>query len=362
MKITIIGCGNAGCTHAAILSEQGNEVRLLKTSHSMHDENFEAMCSKGGVDIENIDGISHFQHIDCITRDFEKALCDTEIIFVMLQSMYHQSISQKIAQYINHHLKMIIILPGNLGGFYFRQVVNNDPELKDVIIAEGESMPYDCRIETPGHIRVLFKNARNALSFLPGNKKKEGLEIAHSLIDTFCSCRANVLVSALHNPNLVVHTVGTIMSASRIEYSKGEFWLYREGFSPSIWNLINDLDAERNAVIKKYGGDPISYLDDAKWRNEEDLSQNSKLVFDEYSKVAPKGPSTIYSRYLVEDVQNGLVILSSYGALAGIKTPVCDSLITIASSLTSCDYRIKGKTPESFGFTSYEEICNYLND
>ena len=40
-KIAIIGAGNSGCAHAVKLAKRGHSVRLLKTSNSMHNENFD---------------------------------------------------------------------------------------------------------------------------------------------------------------------------------------------------------------------------------------------------------------------------------------------------------------------------------
>ena len=39
---------------------------------------------------------------------------------------------------------------------------------------------------------------------------------------------ANVLEAGLNNPNPTLHCLGVLMSASRIEYSHGEFYYYEE--------------------------------------------------------------------------------------------------------------------------------------
>src|SRR5699024_10726176 len=154
------------------------------------------------------------------------------------------------------------IIPGNMGSTQFAKQSLG----KHIIYVEGESTPYDARIIAPGKVEILFKNVRNTVSYL--NKEDERyLPIVTSLFGTHKYLRTNVIESTMHNPNMNVQTVGSIMSASRIEYAEGQFWMYREAFSPSVWGLIEKLDEEKKQVIKAYGGENvISYLDACKWR------------------------------------------------------------------------------------------------
>jgi opine dehydrogenase len=64
-----------------------------------------------------------------------------------------------------------------------------------------------------------------------------------------------------------------------------------------------------------------------------------------------KSPSTLEHRYLKEDVGYGLVPMAEIGRLAGVKTPVIDSLITLASAISRTDYRSLGLTLEKMGLT-----------
>ena len=54
-----------------------------------------------------------------------------------------------------------------------------------------------------------------------------------------------MIEAALHNPNIIVHTVGAIFSIPRIEYTTGEYWMYKEVFTPSIWSIVESLDKEK---------------------------------------------------------------------------------------------------------------------
>lgn len=48
MNIAILGAGNSGCALAADYAAHGHEVTLIKTSHSLHDDNFSHLCAAGG--------------------------------------------------------------------------------------------------------------------------------------------------------------------------------------------------------------------------------------------------------------------------------------------------------------------------
>ena len=53
----------------------------------------------------------------------------------------------------------------------------------------------------------------------------------------------NVLAAGLNNPNPTLHCLGVLLSASRIEYSHGEFYYYEEGMTPHVCQAIEAIDA-----------------------------------------------------------------------------------------------------------------------
>jgi len=361
MKVAIIGAGNAGYCHACKLTEYGHSVRLVKTSNVIHNESFERISQLGGIyAIDHTDGGKRsFFPLELITRDIAEAVKGADAIFVMTQTLQHEDIAFRLAPYLENG-QLLVILPGYLGSIYFKRMCSD----KDVLIAEGESMPFDARINSEGTVEILFKNVRNALAFLPASRSNEGIERARIFFDTYRYVRANIIGSALHNPNLIVHTIGTIMSASRIEQAKGEFWMYREAFSDSVWNIVTELDREKNDILELFGCERLSYLDACKFRNEEDISKDGLAVFRSYAEHGgPKGPESLDTRFIYEDVPMGLCLLSSLGAHFNVKTPVCDALITLANALRKTDYRAQGRTLERLGIghMSREELLAYIS-
>ncbi|MCQ2104262.1 MAG: NAD/NADP octopine/nopaline dehydrogenase family protein [Fibrobacter sp.] len=337
MKIAIIGAGNSGCAQSIKLMQNGHQVNLIKTSHSLHDDNFDYLVKTGKIScLDTTDNNREFSlEPSLITRDLEKGLEGTEVVMILTQSLQHRDLASKIGPLLKDG-QIVFLIPGNMGSTQFAKYTKG----KHIIYVEGESTPYDARIIAPGKVEILFKNVRNAVSFLHKEDEKY-LPVVTSLFGTHKFLRTNIIESTLHNPNMVVHTIGAIMSASRIEYAKGEFWMYRESFSPSIWNMIEKLDEEKKQVIRAYGGEnAINYLDACKWRNEEDLSIDSLQVFRNYAATGgPKGPDSLNTRYIYEDVPMELCMLEKLAAYKGIATPIASALITIASALKSTDYR-----------------------
>lgn len=360
MIVTVVGAGNAGYAYACKLVERGHRVRMLKTSRSLHEESFEWVVRNGGIYCidETNGGKRHFARLDLVTRDAHEAIPGADVVIVLTQTLQHEELSRRISPLLQEG-QMVLIVPGYMGSIYFRQHTT----APGVIFVEGESTAVDARIVEDGVVRILFMNVRNALAFLNRKDEAAGLQRAGELFYTYRYLRKNIIDSALHNPNLIVHTIGAIMSVSRIEYSNGEFWMYKEAFTPSIWKMICTLDNEKNRVLSHYGCDRLSYLDACRFRNEQDLTKDPLQIFQGYANSAPKGPSSPETRYILEDVPMGLCLMSSLAKTCGVDTPICDSLINIAGAILQRDFRREGRTVEQLGLAnlSPEQIVQHIS-
>lgn len=332
-NVTIVGTGNAGCAHAAMFSLGGHRVTLFKTSKAGNNSNFECMMRNRALIVTTLYGETREVPLYNVTSNGDEAFANCDICFVMVQTLFHKQVAELIGRYVTH-IKLLFVVPGYMGSVYFNEVLGERIDF----IAEGESTAYDARIVGDGHVKILFKNVRNAIGILKGDRQSV-LPIMRELVETYGYTRRNIVESALHNPNLIVHTVGTIVSAARIEYSHGEFWMYKEAFTPSIWNIINRLDEEKMSILAKLGCERIPYVEACKFRNCEDLSADALEVFKAYAETGgPKGPMTVQSRYILEDVPMGLGLMKTIGRKYGIETPMCDALITMAGALVGHDF------------------------
>ncbi len=344
MRITVIGAGHAGTTVAADLAAKGHSVTILKSSDKLHNDNFDIIKNTGHIIIgEN--GTRQTVSVKA-TYDFEEALNSCELIIIYIQTNYHGALIQKIAPYL-HDGQTVLIEPGYLSTCYFLKHCK-----KQITIIEAESSPIDCRIISPGRVEVFFRNVINPVAVYPSKNKDAALKLLSELQFPF-EVLHSVAEAALHNPNLIVHTVGAVFSIPRIEYINkhgGTYSMYREVFTPSIWNLVLQLDKEKMDVLEKLGCSRLSYVDACKHRNSTDTSTDATAVFFDYANnSAPDGPMVSNSRYVTEDVSQGLVLLESLGEITDVPTPVCTGLIDCASALLSTNFRQEGRTIEKLG-------------
>ena len=71
-----------------------------------------------------------------------------------------------------------------------------------------------------------------------------------------------------------------------------------------------------------------------------------------------KGPVSVDSRYITEDVPQGLVLLESLGRALHIATPVASALIEIASAALGRPLRAQGRTLDALGHENVERILD----
>ncbi len=351
MRISILGAGNGGTTIAADLSLKGHDVTLIKTSNAMHDRNFNHLLNNNGEVRFIEDGNTKVTHIKSVSRDLS-LISDTEVIIIYIQTNYHEDLIKRIKPHLRDG-QILLLNPGYLSTAY---VLKHCTGI-DLTVVEAQSSFIDCRITEPGTVRVCFRNVRNPLGVYPRRHLEQAKKVLGKIGYPF-SYVNSVIEAALHNPNLIVHTVGAIMSIPRIEYSKGDYCMYKEVFTPTVWNILEALDKEKMDVLEKLGSSRLSYVEACKHRNSLDDTRDAKEVFFWYAGMPTRanGPIVADSRYITEDVPQGLVMLEALGEELDVNTKICSSLIDISSAALQRDFRKEGRTLEHLGKDTIEHI------
>jgi opine dehydrogenase len=338
----VIGAGHGGLAMAGHLGILGHTVKLYNRT----DEKLNGVRWHGGVKVSG--AISGFGPIVSATSDMGEAVADVDVVMVVTPSTAHRGLASAMAPHLRGG-QLIVLNPGRTGGaLEFHKVFRDAGVGAPVIVAETQTFLYASRASSRWEAFVF--RVKNAVSFatLPAFWIPEALGILNGPFPQFVA-GSNVLATSLENIGAVFHPALTIMNASWIEATNGDFDYYLQGIGPSVAKLLERIDAERLAVASAVGERSVSARE---WLY---LSYDSpgKDLFEAIKNTGSyrgiKAPPSIDHRYITEDVPMSLVPLSSLGSMLGVPTPAIDMIIQLGSTLHGVDYRAIGRTVESLG-------------
>lgn len=353
-RIAVLGAGNGGHAIAADLSLAGYEVKLFNRWPSP----IEAILERGGIEItgEGIYG-EGFAKLKKATTDMKEAIDGVDLIIVVVPAYAHEFMIEKCAPYLEDE-QIIVLTPGTGGSLEFVKVFREMGVKKDVAFAETSTLPYGCRLVAPAKVTVHIAAKLLPLGVFPSKNTEEVVRVFKDLYPQTVPCK-NVLEAALNNPNPVMHPTATLLNVGRIEYSKGEFYLYKEGVTVSVSKVLDAVHEERATLcdaldFKIYScSEPLTELDRV---------IRMGLLFGAKSieaGIRMKGPSSVHDRYVKEDVPYGLVFFSSIGDMLDVPMPVTKSIITLFSVINQKNYFKEGRSLEKLGLSSL--TSNKLN-
>jgi opine dehydrogenase len=347
-KIAVLGAGNGGCAAAADLALQGYEVRLFSRSEAT----LIPIAKRGGIEVvEN--GEERFAAPHFTSPHLPPVVGGADLIIVAAPALAHEYLAKNLAAYLTGGQR-ILLNPGHTGGsLHFSHALRSSGCTADVRLCETVTLTYICRMPRPARVEIYRRTANLRCAAFPG-KDTAGLVREIQQIFPNVVPAENVMETGFSNINAIMHPAGTLGNAGWIERTGGDFHYYREGITPAIASWIERVDHERLEVVKRVGVKPVTFLEifyQAGLTSEEARASGS--VLRAINESAPnrtiKAPATLDHRYIREDVGYGLVPMAEIGSLVGVKTPVMDALITLASAAHGSDYRTEGLTLEKMG-------------
>ncbi|MGG4392160.1 dehydrogenase [Priestia megaterium] len=353
--VAILGGGNGGHTLAADLSLAGHEVRLFemgKFSHVMKNV-FETKRIECLGEILN--GIAE---IHMVTSDINQALEGAEIILVAVPAFAHKDYANLLANKVKSD-QLVVLLPGTLGSLEFSRIWRNLGVNDDIVLAESDTLPYATRLEGPGKVRVNVKITVQ-IGVFPSVHTEWAMTLLNDILDI--KPVRNVLEAGLSSMNPIDHPPGTILNAGRIERSNGEFYIYEEGMTPSVIRVMEQLDQERLEIGKWFDLDLMTIGELLHTSGYGPKGTTWEVLNGSRSLTPIKGPTSLNSRYLSEDIPFGLRTFASIADHIGLETPVMDSLITLGEILVGGNLQKEGRTIADLGISKLnkEEIMEFI--
>ncbi len=358
MRVAIVGSGHGACAMAAALAKRDHEVGLVKLSTAIHTENFQVLRQHNAIRLKGIEGEGEFP-LHKISTDVNETIPEAQLVLVYYVSNYHPMVARRLAPHLRAH-QVVVLNPGYAGSLLFEKELKALGNTAFPLFAEFETLPYTSRIGPAGTVSITSRNLRHPFAAYPASRAQELVKFFTPVLGT-CVPRKHILEVALHNPNLVIHTLGVLMNVTAVEHPAQRFAMYRDGFSSSMWNLVHKLDEEKMDVLERLGAPRITYFEEFRFRTLEDTTIDPLEAFQHYASEAPDGPFSVEHRYITEDVPMGLGLLHSLGKATGVATPICDSLIHLANGfLPQHDFWAEARTLEYIWDGTIDQLLKKL--
>lgn len=346
----VIGGGNGGQTIAAHLGILGQKVRLYDVVQATVD----ALNEKGGIQAHH--AVEGFGKLEFATTDMGKAVEGADIIMVVLPSIYHKSITEKMVPYLKNGMVVLLHPESSAGAIAFRKVMQDMNCTADVVVGAASTLLYSTRINTHGDVYVFGLKSDVPMAALPA-RDNDRLEAAICPVLPAFRIVKNTLYTSLGNLNAMMHPAPMLLNTSRIEADPFvPFAYYHEGVTPSIGKYVEAMDAERIAVAKELGFTLRNVRADYVAMYEcgtEDMTL-SQLVKNNKSYDGIMCANTLATRYVLEDIPYSLEPIRAIARCAGIPTPCIDAIITLARTILG-DKMDEGRTAEALGISHMDK-------
>jgi opine dehydrogenase len=351
-EICIIGAGNGGSAIAGDMTLAGHCCRLFEFEE--YAKNIKPIIEQGGIYVTGI-ARTGFAKIALATLNLAEALKGTDLIMVTTQALAHERVARELAPHLSEG-QTVVLWPGSGGTLVFRKVWDEVGMSRRVFLAEGVTFPYCCRrLQGPGTINIhRIDGPRMLLAALPAKDTETVVKALSGTYGNMVKHAVSVLEPALYNVNIIVHPVGALLNMGRIEYSKGEFWMYKEGLTPSVKKVIDRMDAERSKLFRALGYHPYTY-DQIFW-------DCFNMDVTQFAVTSSQGPFSMQDRYVTEDIPMGACLTLSLARKCGVPMPTYETMIHLSSVVNDTDYYAIGRTLENLKLDdlSLEGLKHYV--
>lgn len=365
-KITIIGAGNGGLTAAYHLSKIGHDICLYDSPD--FDTQIKAIQKTNSIQALDKEHGSEMlfagiQEIKKATTNIKEAMNYSQTIIMICPSFAQKIFFKQMLPFLKNG-QTIILMPGNYGGLVLNKLKNDsDKKNLDVTFVDAISIPWATRIVEPGIITIMgFKKYLSVSIYPQFHSTREKQEMINSILPLPVEFLDNPLIAGLENINFGGHPLLTTLNIGLLENYDGEFNYYKDCCSQATANAAKKMDEERLSVGKAYGFALRTELESM--NSLYGTNYNSVYEFNRDSTTHGKindAPNSSKNRYITEDVPYLLLPCFELAKAKGIKLPIVESCIHLASAYNDEDYFNTGRTLKEMGINSEIELNELTN-
>ena len=333
--VFVCGAGHQGLSMSAHLALHGLDVNLWNRTQ----KNIQEVIDTGTIHCSGI--VNGDAKIGKVSSNIGEVISD--FVMVTTPSSAHKDIARTLAPYV--HKDMVVVLnPGRtFGAIEFAEELKKYGISELPHIAETQTIVYTCRKSGKNSTNIFALKKDVEIAAIQGSDISYVMSLMPECLKPYFKVVDSVGLTSLSNVGMVLHCSPVMMNIGWIETEKVDFKYYYDGISPSVAHFLEKIDSERQAVARAGGFNVESIME---WliltygvtgENLHECIRNNEA----YREI--DAPPTINTRYIFEDVPNGLVPVEAMGIEFGVPTPNVSTIINLASSVMDTDYRANGR-------------------
>ncbi|MBZ9811625.1 NAD/NADP octopine/nopaline dehydrogenase family protein [Mesorhizobium sp. BR1-1-9] len=352
MRVSILGAGAIAYGLAAYLAGSGHSPMLWSPSGQRTKALATGELLKATGDIVATVPVR-------IAKDCKDAIANADVVVIALPAYGHRMVMDAAAPHLIDGIPVIISSHCSFGALYLSKRLA-ERKVSLPIVLWGTTLLTGRQLG-PTEVHVTTIRQKLDVATLPFKAQDEGYALCTSLFGDRFVKRDGMLAIALSNLNPQNHLGIALLNLTRME--KAEQWSQGGNVTPAAGRLIEALDAERLAIAAHFGI--------AVRTVQEHFSLSFHVPKGTVSEMNQEmdrqgrggfGPTTIESRYILEDVPFGLLPTVLLGKITEKPATLHESGVSILSAAYGRDLRGDNDILPALGLegiakTDLESLC-----
>ncbi len=269
-----------------------------------------------------------------VAKTCEEALKGAKAVLVALPMNGHRKVMDAAAPHLKPDQTVMISSHGSFSALYLAKLL----AARDVtvpIVAWGTTVTAG-RQTGDDSVNIVVIRSKVDAAVMPASKTEEALGVCRALFGDRFVERPDMIAVSLSNLNPQNHMGIALCNFTRME--KAERWGQNDNTTDSVGRLLEALDAERLAIAEKLGYKVRTIKEHFQLSFHVDPGPVGEMARKLHERGGGGfGPTTIDTRYVLEDVPYGLLTTVMLGRLSGVATPLHEAGLSVFSALYGRD-------------------------
>jgi opine dehydrogenase len=293
-----------------------------------------------------------------VTSSAKEMCANCDLIFLATTANDYLDVAENFAPHLTSQ-NTFVLFSSKLGGSLVVSHYLQSAGVLGVDVLETDSL-FASRVQSVGHvwIRGIKKWTLYSGNCHSATKRYEGV------LESFfpgLEPAQNLIQRGLTDFGALAHPLTLLINMNEVD-RKRSFLFYYEGYTERSVALLEKVESEFQQLAAAYDTSLVparELLNRYYGCNSESLLEAMRTV---PNYRFSQSPEQVHHRYILEDVPCTLIPAQQLARKAGLKTPMIDAVITIASTLLDYDFESHGRTLERLGWggLSYQDIRRAL--